>query len=656
MKKTSILLGLMTAGLFATAQTRMSLYEEFTGENCGPCAATNPGLNTLLNANPNKVIAIKWQVPIPSAPSATWSLYQTNKGEIDWRWKPTTSPGYGYPQTLSTPTAGYINSAPNGRMDGQQMNAFGLTSNHPGNLTQTAINNAQAMSTPFTIAMTTSWNPTFTNCVVNVSVTASSTFAATGNLMYRLVLVERQVNFATAPGTNGEKDFSDPVRKCYSTVASGTTISGFGDLLPATWTASQTQTLSISCNIPTYINDLSQMAFVGFIQDDGNKKVWQAARTAQPSIPDDAKLTAINMNQNVSCTNITPTIAVNNAGPNAITAMTITPYIDGVAQTNVTWTGNLASASNTNIALGTFTSTQGAHTFSATIVGVNAGDINMANNTSKTAFGISSNITTPPVTQAFTSFPPANWYVVNPNFGSNTWGASSASGYGSGTGSARYDFYNNGTVGDADDLVFPAMNLTGISNPNLSFDHAYTSYSGESDKLEVKVSVDCGTTWTTVFNKAGSALQTAPTTTASFVPSATQWTTNIISLPTAANQANVLVKFVATSDYGNYLYVDNVNLGQSVSIKQYNENALSFDVYPNPATTSAVIKAYSATDADATVTVYNTLGQVVNTMPVKLAFGTNEVALNTSELAAGVYNVVLNTNKGTVTKKLTVTK
>lgn len=118
MKKTSILLGLMAVGLLATAQVpRMSLYEEFTGENCPPCAATNPGLNTLLNANSSKVIPIKWQVPIPSAPSTTWSLYQTDKGEIDWRWKAASAPGYGYPTTLGS-SANQINSAPSGRMDG----------------------------------------------------------------------------------------------------------------------------------------------------------------------------------------------------------------------------------------------------------------------------------------------------------------------------------------------------------------------------------------------------------------------------------------------------------------------------------------------------------------------------------------------------------
>src|SRR4051812_42095447 len=103
MKKTSIILGLVTMGLFASAQVRISLFEEFTGENCGPCASTNPNLNITLAANAANVIALKWQVPIPSAPSATWSLYQTNIQEINWRYRSTALGAYGYP-SQDTPT------------------------------------------------------------------------------------------------------------------------------------------------------------------------------------------------------------------------------------------------------------------------------------------------------------------------------------------------------------------------------------------------------------------------------------------------------------------------------------------------------------------------------------------------------------------------
>src|SRR4051812_40982540 len=112
MKKNLFALGFALVGLSLAAQSpRLSLFEEITGETCGPCAATNPGLNTkLLAAGTNtKIVAIKWQVPIPSAPSPTWSLYQTNKTEINWR------AGSGSSNYAYNPPVTY---APFGKIDG----------------------------------------------------------------------------------------------------------------------------------------------------------------------------------------------------------------------------------------------------------------------------------------------------------------------------------------------------------------------------------------------------------------------------------------------------------------------------------------------------------------------------------------------------------
>jgi hypothetical protein len=657
MKKSLFTLGLIATGLFATAQTRMVLFEEFTGENCGPCASTNPALNTTLNNNASKVIALKWQVPIPSAPSATWSLYKTNQAEIDWRYK---ASGYNYPSqnTATNSITNGINSAPSGRLDGQHQWAFGATSDHPFYISSSVLTTAQSATTNFAIQMDQAYDPTFSNAVVTVTVTSSTTFTSNGALMFRLCLVERSITFPSAPGSNGETHFEDVVRKSYPTVTSGTAVTGMGTAMIGTWTAGQSQTYTINAAIPSYINDKSQMAFVGFIQDDGNKKIYQSYRTSTPSIPNDVKLNSILANM-VNCANHNPTITVVNQGTTAITDLTVTPYVDGVAQTTFTWNGNLAGLATATIPLGSYASTNGAHTFSATITGVSGGDVNTANNTGKSVFGVSSTTTTSPVMQPFATFPPANWYFLNPDFGTATWSLGNTNGFGGAGTSAKYDFYNNGTVGDADHLFFPVVNLTGISNPNLSFDVAHASYTSgnpENDKLDVMVSLDCGATWTNVYSKQGTVLNTANPTTGNFVPTSTQWRNEIVSLPTAANQASVLLKFVATSDYGNNMYIDNVNLGAAVSIAKHNENLVSFEVYPNPANTSATMKAYSAFDQAGTVMVYNTLGQVVKTTAVSLNFGINEITLNTNELANGVYNVVLNTETGSVTKKLTVSK
>src|SRR5690554_3817100 len=77
MKKLLLMGGfaLLTAGL--TAQERLVLFEEFTGENCGPCASANPGLMQKVNNN-DDVLIIKYQVPI-GTPGQIASIYEENK-------------------------------------------------------------------------------------------------------------------------------------------------------------------------------------------------------------------------------------------------------------------------------------------------------------------------------------------------------------------------------------------------------------------------------------------------------------------------------------------------------------------------------------------------------------------------------------------------
>jgi hypothetical protein len=648
MKKQLFTLVLAAAGTLAVAQVpRMALYEEFTGENCPPCAATNPGLDAMLAlpTNASKVIPIKWQVPIPSAPSNTWSLYRTNESEIRWRYL---GSGYGYG----------ISSAPSGKMDGQDVTVFGAASNHPANLNATHISNAQAVTTPFGITLTPVYNPAMTSATVGVVINAASAVTTT-NSIFRLCLIERHIEFPTAPGTNGEKEFQNVVIRSYPTTTSGTVTTGMGTAIPNTWTAGQTHTLSIVCAIPTYVRDLAELAFVGFIQDDANKKVWQAARSAQPSIPNDIKFNSLTINA-VSCTTgITPTLNVANNGTTAITALTITPFINGVAQPVYTVATSIAGSATAAIALPTYTAGSGSNTFSVNISGVSGGDINLANNKGSQIFALVQNYVAGPITQTFapTGTLPANWFISNPNGGPSYFTVNNSVGL-SGAGSVKYDFYNNSATNTSEDLYLPPVNLSAMANNSITFDVAYTNYSGENDRLEVKVSTNCGSTWTTIYNKSGSTLQTAPTTTANFTPNASQWRNEVAALPAPANNnSTVLIKFTVTNQYGNNLYIDNVNVNNltTVGIKNEAIAANKVELFPNPANASTNLFVNSNSNVKATVSIMNLLGQVVSQKQVNLTEGDNNITINTSELASGVYNVVLQ-GEQTVTKKLTVSK
>jgi len=666
MKKNLLAFGLILSGLTSFSQvTRMSLYEEFTGENCPPCASTNPGLNILLASpvNSTKVIALKWQVPIPSAPSATWSLYRTNESEIRWRYL---GSGYGYQSqntSTSSPVAG-INSAPAGKIDGQNVWVFGAASNHPVSLTNAAISNAAAVTTPFGITLTPVYNSAMTSATIAVMINAASAVTTT-NSIFRLCLVERKISFVTAPGTNGEKDFEDVVIKSYPTTTTGTVTTGMGTAISNTWTSGQTQTLSIICAIPTYVRDLAELAFVGFIQDDANKRVWQASRTSQPAIANDAKLVSIAV-PSFSCANsIAPSVSVKNNGTNPITSLTITPYIDGIAQTIFTTAITIAVGATSAVTLSTYTASGGSHTFSVNINGVSGGDVNIVNNMGSIGFALVQNYFPGPLTEGYVAvtFPPVNWFMTNADGGAAAWSRNSAAGIApSGAGAAKYDFYNNSILGDTDDLFLPPSNLSAIANPSITFDVAYAFYtavpSNENDELEVFCSTNCGATWTSIYMKAGTTLTTAPLTTVAFVPNATQWRNEVVALPAgASNNASVLIKFTATSDYGNNLYIDNVNLGQLVTgVKSIANSQFDAILFPNPSSEFTNLNVTTKTASTAKVLVYNTIGQLVSEKSVTLNEGFNNVTIDTKTLSNGIYNIVLSTNNGNTVKKLTVTK
>lgn len=647
MKKNLLTLSAVALVLAASAQTpRLSLYEEFTGETCPPCASTNPGLNVKLAANASKIVAIKWQVPIPSAPSNTWSLYQTNKTEIDWRWRSLASGGYGY-----TPA---INSAPSSKIDGQEATVFGASSGHPANLNNNVISTAQSYTSAFSVTMNRAWG-TAGAINLTVSIVATAPFTSVGNLVFRTVMVERLIQFSVQPGTNGEKDFEDVAIRSYPTLQNGVAMA-------PTWTVGQTQTFTLSCMPPTYVRKKSEIAFVGFIQDDGNQKVAQAVRADKQALPDDAQ--ALSASVPVVCSNTAaPTVNVKNLGLNPITSMVITPYVDGVMGNTTSWSGNLAPGASTVLVLNSVTvpTVSGSHTFSYNISSTNNPDVDPTNNTAKTTFMVASNFIGTPVSEGFsvTTFPPSAWTMVNANAGPSWSRVISAGAYQmTPLHSIKYDFYNNGAIGDQDELYLPAINLTG-GPPVLSFDISYAQRTQASaDQLDVFLSDNCGATWTNVYSNNGSAMATSAAVPNSYIPAdLSEWTSVNLTLNNW-NKPNVICKFVTTSDKGNNLYLDNINLSQTeaTGLSKVKSDALDVKIYPNPSNEFANISVASNKLGSAKITVMNAIGQVVYEKQVSLLVGSTGVYVDVRNLAAGVYNVTVDSENAHVVSKLTVSK
>ncbi|MCZ8284401.1 MAG: T9SS type A sorting domain-containing protein, partial [Bacteroidia bacterium] len=290
-----------------------------------------------------------------------------------------------------------------------------------------------------------------------------------------------------------------------------------------------------------------------------------------------------------------------------------------------------------------------------------ATDYNLGNNSETTVFAVIGAYTANTTVESFSvsTFPPTNWIVVNSDENAATWSRVTSSGSQSTTQSARYPAYA-APGGDSDDLILPPTSLTGFTAVKLNFDVAsapYSSVTPENDQLQVKVSTDCGATWTTVFDKMGAALNTAPFTTGSFVPNATQWRSESVDLTAYANKPNVLVKFTGTSGYGNNVYVDQVNLTAGFTgVKNIDENFKSVDLFPNPATTETAVNVNLSNASEVTLTVVNNVGQIIFQSVSALQAGSNTLNIDTKAYASGIYNVVVATENGSVVKKLSVVK
>ncbi len=407
-----------------------------------------------------------------------------------------------------------------------------------------------------------------------------------------------------------------------------------------------TFTYTVPASFTSIAAVLSQLEVVAFVTE-GNQEIvsGNGCLINPPAV--DAGITSVSGLPTIQCSsaNINPSIVLRNNGTDALTSAIINYAIDGGTVVTQNWSGNLAQGATETVAItNAIVPTFGKHTISCyTSMPNGVADLNQFNDSYASAFIVFPSYSTTPVAEEFTSttFPPANW-VKDGTYLTRV----AASSYGVGAGSAKMDFYS-ASAGVINDLYIPALDLTAGVNHFMNFDHAYAQYDATyNDKLQVQVSNDCGTSWTTIFDKSGATLSTAAITTSAFTPTATQWVTNSLDLSAFDGQSHILIRFHFVSDYGNNMFVDKINTGVGFGINQINNNTIS--VYPNP--TSDFVNIVNANQAN--ITVYDVYGKLISSDVVN----SNNYSLNVSAFAAGNYVLKITNGEQSISKKITVVK
>jgi hypothetical protein len=245
-----------------------------------------------------------------------------------------------------------------------------------------------------------------------------------------------------------------------------------------------------------------------------------------------------------------------------------------------------------------------------------------------------------PVTEDFQSmtFPPLYWRTINSNQ-TMMWSSMSAVGSnGQNTYAAVFDNCGYNSNGAEDALCTQLYDISGLTNPALTFDVSYREYQGYTDALRIDVSTNCGVSFLpSTYYKQSPQLTTVPSGVGCYNPTAAaDWRNDALDLSPYAGQ-NIILKFVNIGGYGNLLFIDNVNVsnyilnapGEAISMPQ-------ISVYPNPSAAQFFAEMKNIPGTNLTMKILDASGRVVRENILKNS-GLVQTTIDLSNQHPGIY-------------------
>ncbi len=239
----------------------------------------------------------------------------------------------------------------------------------------------------------------------------------------------------------------------------------------------------------------------------------------------------------------------------------------------------------------------------------------------------------------------------------NHWQLTSAAAC-SGSRSVMLDNFSN-TMNTKDELISPIINLSGAGTMSFRFKYAFARKdSANADQLQVYITKDCNSTWIQRLSLVGAALETSPLQSTPFAPTlASQWQQGTVSIPATYLTSGFRFKFVFTSNGGNNIYLDDINIDLASGITDLNELISELNLYPNPASDEVKLSFINNSVKPLSISILNILGETVADYgKVTYLQGENSVLLDTKSLKNGVYIVRIADEKNGISKRMIVNK
>jgi len=412
-----------------------------------------------------------------------------------------------------------------------------------------------------------------------------------------------------------------------------------------------------SVDLTSFINAGKIQVMFRSINADGNNVYIDDININKKTFPNnDAGVIAVNNPQTRMCTNSgAPLVTIKNFGKTNLTSVKINYQLDGTGPvTTFNWTGNLSRNQTSTVTLSLLNfGALGFHSLNVfTSEPNNVSDQDITNDALVKPFQTLQIISLQSgITEEFSNsnFPPANWNVYNPD-ADMTWTRNATIGKKS-TGSAFFNDFRNNTIDRVDDLALPNYSYAGIDSIFTTFNLANIAKTAPGtngsrlDTLSVLLSKDCGNTYTTIYKKYGSDLQTVINPTSQlrlndFFPTNSQWRMDSLNLGNwlGSSEPQFQLVFRFHGNFENNLFLDDVNIRTEILPEKL--KSVGYLVLPNPFHSSFSVWFYQEPVALQFINVYNSVGQLV--WSKQFAGNAGKITdINMDNKAPGIYTVTL---------------
>jgi len=316
----SFVLTLLVLSSFAQSpkSQRLVLLEEFTQASCGPCAGQNPWIHNLLTSNPEKITSINYHVSWPGYDPMYLHNTEDPSARVSY---------YG------------VSAVPHSVIDGNYFSGY------PTGWSINTVNARYAMPSPCEIEIQHELNTAQDTINFTMLIKATTSFSGSP-LVGHLAVIEKHIHYNSPPGSNGEKDFYNVLKKLLPS-KDGTTLPAMeaGDyyVIQGSWKLANVFTAS-------------ELAAVGFVQNNQTKEIYQACNSSEQSVTplytnDASVLSVANLSPENCFGIVEPVIVIRNNGLNSLSQTTIKYSVNNADPVVYPYSGNLGLFQTTTLAL-----------------------------------------------------------------------------------------------------------------------------------------------------------------------------------------------------------------------------------------------------------------------------------------------------------------